>query len=100
MLRLRYENLKSKKFISYLVMALFIVLTYLSFLGMLTYIPGLSGMPYAINKALVGCLVLKLVDEFMLYEVPTMKILKENATAYSLYMLAYGIIIALAISGA
>lgn len=59
-------------------------------------IKAFSGLFYAVSKALVGCAVLKAVDEVMLYEVPTMKILKENAVGYSIYMLGYAIIVALA----
>lgn len=62
--------------------------------------PAFSGMPYAIAKALVGCAILKLVDEIMLYEIPTMQNLKQSATGYALYMLGYAVIIALAIATA
>jgi uncharacterized membrane protein len=83
-----------------LAMLFLALLTYLVFIAVVNYFPELSGLPYAINKALIGCLLLKLVDEFMLYEVQTMQKLKENAVAYSLYMLAYALIIALSIAGA
>lgn len=63
-------------------------------------LPAFSGMPYAIAKALVGCAILKLVDEIMLYEIPTMQKLKESPTGYALYMLGYAVIIALAVSTA
>jgi hypothetical protein len=84
----------------YIIMALFIAITYGIFLQLIETLPGLSGIPYAINKALIGSLMLKLIDEFMLYEVETMKILKQDGKAYALYMLAYALIIAFAISGA
>ena len=76
------------------------LLTYLVFIAVVTYFPELSGLPYAINRALLGCLILKLIDEFMLYEVQTMLKLKENAVAYSLYMLSYALIIALSLATA
>ncbi len=76
------------------------LLTYMIFIAVVRYFPELSGLPYAINKALIGCIILKLIDEYMLSEIPTMTKLKENATAYSLYMLSYALIIALSIANA
>lgn len=60
----------------------------------------LSGMPYALAKALMGVSLLKLIDELMLPEINTMQTLNTDAKAYSNYMLGYAIIIALAIATA
>lgn len=90
----------TKKQITYIALMLIAMLTYMIFIAVLQYFPELSALPYALNKAMIGCLVLKMIDEFMLYEVPTMQILKQNATAYSLYMLSYALIIALALATA
>lgn len=90
----------TKKQITYIALMLIAMLTYMIFIAVLKYFPELSGLPYALNKAMIGCIILKLIDEFMLYEVQTMQILKQNATAYSLYMLSYALIIALALATA
>ena len=90
----------TKKQITYIALMFIAMLTYMIFIAVLQYFPELSGLPYALNKAMIGCIILKLIDEFMLYEVSTMQILKQNATAYSLYMLSYALIIALALATA
>lgn len=96
----KYLWTKRKKAAMYIIALLVLLVAYYAFRMILSYAPEFSGMPYALTKGLLGVILLKLVDELMLYEVETMKILKENAVGYSLYLLAYGIIIALAIAGA
>ena len=61
---------------------------------------ALSGYPWAVAKALLGCALLKLIDELMLSEINTMKLLKEDAKGYALYMLGYAVIIAWAFANA
>jgi hypothetical protein len=73
---------------------------YIGFISILSLAPEFSGIPYAIVKIVIGVITLKLTDELMLYEIDTMQLLKENATAYAIYILAYGIIVALTVSGA
>lgn len=89
-----------RKLLMYTIALVTCVVLYYVFMLILYAAPEFSGLPYAVTKAMIGVLTLKLVDELMLYEVDTMKILKENATAYSLYLLAYAIIIAVSIAGA
>lgn len=89
-----------KKFVMYIgaMAALFFV--YSAFKTILAIWPEFSGLPYAITTALAGVITLKLVDELILYEIETMRILKRNAIAYAVYVLAYALVIAFAISGA
>ena len=95
-----WKGLKSKLFLTYGTTLLIAGAFYLLFMYVVQYFPEYSFLTYAISKALIGVVTLKLIDEFLLYEVETMKILKENAIGYSLYMLGYALIIALALSGA
>jgi hypothetical protein len=81
----------------YVLPSLFLVLFYFLFLAIYSYMPELSLLPYGVAKALTGVIMLKLVDEFMLPEVKTMQILKDDAVGYAIYLLPYGIIIAWAI---
>jgi hypothetical protein len=88
------------KISTYVVLLGMVVATYFGFIQILNFFPELSGVPYAITKALIGVGLLKVTDEALLYEVDTMQILKKDAKAYSIYILAYALIIALAIMGA
>lgn len=83
-----------------IVLLIAALITYLLFYFSVHLMPEMSGLPYAVNRALLGCLILKIIDEFMLNEIDTMKILKTDAKAYSLYMLGYAIVIALAFATA
>lgn len=96
------ETLKQswKKLLMYVIAIVICIVLYYIFRVILLTAPEFSGIPYAVAKAMIGILTLKLIDELMLYEVDTMQILKNNATAYSLYLLAYAIIIAVSIAGA
>lgn len=84
----------------YVIAIVICIVLYYIFRVILLTAPEFSGIPYAVTKAMIGILTLKVIDELMLYEVDTMQILKNNATAYSLYLLAYAIIIAVSIAGA
>lgn len=89
-----------QKILLYLIAVFVIRFSYNLFLLILDAYPELSGIPYAVTKALIGVITLKAVDELMLYQVPTLKILKENAIAYAIYIAAYALIIALALANA
>ncbi len=70
---------------------------YWVFLLVLWLAPQFSGLPYALTKALAGVITLKLVDDLLLTEIPTIKRLKNDGTAYAIYTLGYAIIIAMAL---
>jgi hypothetical protein len=91
---------KIKKISMYAILLLVVVASYYGFIEILKDIPELSGIPYAVSKAIIGVTILKIVDEALLYEINTMEILKTDGKAYSLYIVAYALIIALAIMGA
>lgn len=89
-----------KKPFMYIMAMAALFLVYSAFRFVLSAYPEFSGLPYAITTALAGVITLKLVDELILYEIETMRILKRNAIAYAVYVLAYALVIAIAISGA
>ena len=61
---------------------------------------GISGLPYAVSRAIIGCLILTVIDETLLYKIETYKILKDDAKAYSIFLLAYALVIAISIGTA
>lgn len=89
-----------KKFIVYVIAMAVLFLVYTGFRYILGMWPEFSGLPYALTTALAGVITLRLVDELILYEIETMRILKRNAIAYAVYVLAYALVIAFAIAGA
>ncbi len=93
-------KMQGKKIAMYIASLLVLAVLYYLFISVLSFAPEFSGLPYALTKALLGVITVKLIDELMLYEVDTMQILKNNATAYSIYIAAYALIVALAIAGA
>jgi hypothetical protein len=89
--------MKIKKRIAiYLLSLLALVVGYWLFLLVLWLAPAFSGLPYALTKALAGVITLKLVDDLLLTEIPTIERLKESGTGYGIYVLGYAIIIAMA----
>jgi hypothetical protein len=89
-----------KRIATYLLTLAGLVVMYWLYVFVLWLAPDFSGLPYALSKALAGVITLKLVDDLLLYEVPTAKRLKDDGTAYAIYSLGYALIIALSLYGA
>ena len=96
----RYFKANYRKVLMYLVAMLVLYAIHYLFRVILNTSPEFAGLPYALVRALAGVLTLKLVDELILYEIETMRILKRNAIAYAIYVLAYALVVALSIAGA
>ena len=88
-----------KKIIMYVGAVFALLLVYYLFVFLLSAAPELSVMPYALTKALAGVITLKLVDELILYDIDTVKLLKCEPVGYAIYVLAYAIIIAASLAG-
>ena len=84
----------------YIAMLVGIIILYNGFLVMLNHVPALSMLPYRLTVALLGVATLRAVDDFVLPEVNTYNLMKRNPIGYALYIMAYAIIIAAALSGA
>lgn len=85
-----------RRIATYLLTMAGLVVMYWLFLLVLWLAPAFSGLPYALTKAIAGVLTLKLVDDLLLNEIPTIKRLKDNGTGYAIYTLGYALIIAMA----
>jgi hypothetical protein len=60
----------------------------------------LSAFAVGITKAIIGCLLLYLVDKTILKPINTFEKLREGNTAYAIYYMGYAFIIAIAVATA
>ncbi len=86
-----------KRIILYLASLLALAVIYSLFIAMWRHIPELSGMPYAMTKALLGVITLRAVDDFVYPGVDSNALFNRNSQAYATYMLAYAVILAAAL---
>lgn len=86
-----------KRVVMYLVSLGALLVWYGGFQLLVAAYPQFSGIPYAMSKALLGVITLRAVDDFVYPNVNTESLFNKNAQAYAIYMVAYAIIIALAI---
>lgn len=86
-----------KKLVLYGFSFIFLGILYYFFTLVLSFAREFSGLPYGLVKAFAGVLTLKLIDEIMLSEINTPNTLKNNATAYSIYIFAFALVVASAL---
>ena len=71
----------------------FVALTYAMQIIAVNYFVQYSGHIYTMSHALLMCGLLKLVEEMLLYDVPTAEVLKSNPIAYAIYIFAFAYLI-------
>ena len=84
----------------YMLMLAGIAIFYNAFIVVLAQAPALSMLPYKMTVALIGVITLRAVDDFVLTEINTNELMRTNPVGYAIYIMAYAIIIAGALSGA
>jgi hypothetical protein len=55
--------------------------------------PELSGLPYRMAVAWLGCIMYRAMDDFVLINIPTYELMKSNAVGYAIYLFGYAFII-------
>lgn len=84
----------------YLVMLVGIIIMYNLFLTVMRYEPSLSMLPYRLTVAAFGIITYRAIDDFILTEVDTYELMKNNPVGYAVYLFGYAVIIAAALWGA
>ena len=77
-----------------------IAFAYRLFLWIFSTNQAFSMLPYRLSVALLGIATLRAIDDFVLTEVDTQGLMKKNPIGYAIYIMAYAIIVAAALSGA
>jgi len=90
-------NKIKKRAVLYAASLLGLTVIYFLFIHMWRHLPELSGLPYAMTKALLGIITLRAVDDFVYPGVDTNSLFNRNSQAYAVYMLAYAVILAAAL---
>jgi hypothetical protein len=93
-------NKLSKRAVYYIISLFSLSAFYWMFLLVLNIAPQFSGLPYAMTKALLGVITLRAIDDFIYPEVDTLKLLRRNPIGYAIYIFAYAVIVAWALSHA
>jgi hypothetical protein len=83
-----------RRILIYSVSLVALLAIYYLFLVMWRNLPELSGLPYAMTKALLGVITFRAVDDFVYPSVDSNKLFNTNSQAYAIYLLAYALIIA------
>jgi len=83
-----------KRAVLYAASLLALTVIYFLFIQFWKHMPELSGLPYAMTKALLGIITLRAVDDFVYPGVDTNTLFNRNSQAYAVYMLAYAVILA------
>ena len=96
----RQVNKIPRRIAMYVLMLAGITILYNAFIVVLARAPAFSMLPYKMTVALIGVITLRAVDDFVLTEVNTYNLMKRNPVGYAIYIMAYAIIIAGALSGA
>lgn len=93
-----FKSLKTGNKFTFLLFLIAFVVYFVSLFLIINiaFVDPYPGILFKMSKAIIAASLLKLIDELMLYEIPTMKVLKENSTAYAIYIVAYSIVIAAA----
>ena len=73
---------------------LFVGFLYLIQILMINFLPQYSGLIYTLSLGFAVCGALKLVEEFLLPDIDTNEILKQNPIAYAIYIFAFAFIFA------
>jgi hypothetical protein len=83
-----------RRIVMYTASLVALALIYYFFIAMWKHMPELSGLPYAMTKALLGVITFRAIDDFVYPEVDSSALFNRNSQAYAIYMLAYALIVA------
>jgi hypothetical protein len=93
-------NKLSKRAVLYVISLFSLVAFYWMFLIILNFAPQFSGLPYAMTKAMLGVITLRAIDDFILPEVDTLRLMRRNPIGYAIYIFGYAVVIGWALSAA